>query len=571
MQTLDRNMAPDHAGKASRVDQGLDEKLSAGADTIELAEGLDYETTSELPHPGTALDVVPAKPASAAAAWPSESDPGSGTASGGSLRERYIIEQRLGNGGTGEIFRALDLQHDCATGAGPHVAIKLLRPELRGRAQSIARLRREFRQTQALSHPNVVRFRELGCDQGTWFIAMELLTGEALGQRLRQAHPIGLPTCEALWIAAECGGALAFAHDNGVTHGDIKPDNVFVTATNEVRVLDFGTAPDTPHSPPDTETFCQIVPAATRAYASPEVLAGQRPEPRDDVFSLACMIYEMLGGRHPYGRRGSDEARDARLEIEPLPALSVEQWRALAAGLAWHREQRPAGVRELLRALAVDETTLRAQEAVPHSMRIARFEPRQRSSGARRRAIAVAAIAVLGLMTGQAGFEPRSLPKSVAPGSSTIAGVTRDNALTDKVDAAAVADHATLISPQIVARARPLTQSGPVSFESASMVVSRHTVMAAIPVRRLDSGGRSARINWRAIDGSAVAGRDYSGPKSGVARFVEGHTFGMIYVPIVNDSQAAGDKSFTVELTRASPGASLGSTRRIIVTIQGGG
>jgi hypothetical protein len=204
-------------------------------------------------------------------------------------------------------------------------------------------------------------------------------------------------------------------------------------------------------------------------------------------------------------------------------------------------------------------------------MRIARFELRRRSGGARRRAIAVAAIAVLGLMTGQAGFEPRSPPNSVTPGSSTIAGVTRDNALTDKVDAAAVADHATAISPQIVTRARPLTQSGPVSFESASMVVSRHTVMAAIPVRRLDSGGRSARINWRAIDGSAVAGRDYSGPKSGVARFVEGHTFGMIYVPIVNDSQAAGDKSFTVELTGASPGASLGSTRRIIVTIQGGG
>ncbi|MGH8129894.1 MAG: serine/threonine-protein kinase, partial [Steroidobacteraceae bacterium] len=271
------------------------------------------------------------------------------------LRDRYVLEQQLGNGGTAVIFRAVDLRRDGMAAEGRRVAIKMLRPELRDRPQSVARLQREFRQTQTLTHPNVVRFHDLDCDRGTWFIVMELLSGEALGPRLRRVAPDCLPREETIEIAAATAEALAFAHDHGVTHGDVKPDNIFVTAIGKVRVLDFGVAPESAtqslfgsRASPDS-----VVAAATRAYASPEVLEGQDPEPRDDVFSLACVIYEMLAGRHPYGRRGADTARDSRLMIEPPACLAPPQWLALAAGLAWRREHRP-DVRELMRALTAD-------------------------------------------------------------------------------------------------------------------------------------------------------------------------------------------------------------------------
>ena len=169
------------------------------------------------------------------------------------------------------------------------------------------------------------------------------------------SHPAGLPTTEALHIAMACGEALAHAHAHGVTHGDVKPDNVFLTVSGEVRMLDFGVAPDSVESPlPEDRAVADPVQgAATRAYASPEVLSGQSPEPSDDVFSMACVIYEMLAGKHPYGRRGADEALAEGLELDRLPGISAQQWRALASSLAWQRADRPE-IRDLLRLLCSD-------------------------------------------------------------------------------------------------------------------------------------------------------------------------------------------------------------------------
>ncbi|MGH8130792.1 MAG: Calx-beta domain-containing protein, partial [Steroidobacteraceae bacterium] len=115
--------------------------------------------------------------------------------------------------------------------------------------------------------------------------------------------------------------------------------------------------------------------------------------------------------------------------------------------------------------------------------------------------------------------------------------------------------------------AGPPLRPGLVVFDTASMVVSERAVVAAIPVRHFNRAGRGVEVGWRAIDGTAVAGRDYGGPQTGLAKFAEGHTFRIIYVPIVSDVRAAGDRSFTVELTGTSDGASLGVTRSVVVTI----
>jgi serine/threonine protein kinase len=210
----------------------------ASNDTFELTEEFDCDVTSELPLADRASG-----PAQTPATRIAPMAPAAAVAAGSVFCERYLLDQPLGNGGTSLISRARDLWREEADGSDPYLAIKRLRPELRDRPGSIARLRREFQQTRSLVHPNIVRFYDFDCDRGTWFIAMECLSGEALGQRLRRTEQTGLPPREALRIANACGAALGFAHDQGVTHGDVKPDNVFVTAGNEVRVLDFGAAP----------------------------------------------------------------------------------------------------------------------------------------------------------------------------------------------------------------------------------------------------------------------------------------------------------------------------------------
>lgn len=515
------------------------------------------------------------------------------------VADRYLLEGRLGTGGTANVLKARDLHGHGGQLDGGHIAIKMLRPELRFRAPSIARLQREFRQTRLVGHPNVVRQFGIGCDRGSWFIAMELLNGEPLGRRLRDQRPNGLPLPEALKIAAACGDVLACAHDKGVTHGDVKPDNVFVTERG-VRMIDFGAAPS-PRGSAAEPPAATVAPAATRPYASPEVLAGLKPEPRDDVFSLACVIYEMLAGRHPYSRLGADEARDLGLRIEPIAGLSPEQSRALSAGLAWVRDARPANVRELLGKLtpqgraepvAEEARTVpqkpRPRPALPVVVpatplplkplpeRLSAKPPRVRLAAASWRPSLLhprfrpifglgALVILMGLFAvfGQGWLSPAPPPPAIAA-AAPAAPAPR------AVEPVPVASEPAAPPAPVAQAAAPAPALPQASFKETEMVVSRGTVSAAIPIR-LEPGAARARVAWRTIDGSAVAGRDYGGPTSGVAQFQERQTDRILYVPIVTDAAADADRSFTVELTGARSGARLGSPRRLTVTIRSEG
>jgi len=562
---------------ALRVDQPVcEDEPPEPIEVVDPTEDLANDITSELPGPGARLRVVPPHAIDSGNVVANDDTAGIAMviARGTMLRDRYILGQPLGYGGTSVVMRAQDLRRAGTADQGADVAIKLLRPEFRDRPDCIARLRREFHQTQSVAHPNVVRFYDLDCDRETWFIAMELLVGETLGRRLRRECPPGLPVEEALRFAAACGDALAFAHDHGVTHGDVKPDNVFVTATGDVRMLDFGVAPDTARhpTPGDDAIADTVVAAATRAYASPEVMSGQVPEPRDDVFSLSCVIYEMVAGRHPYGRRGAGEARDSGLEIERLPDLSIQQWDVLAAGLAWHREQRPE-VRELLRGLSRDVPDLApVQEVAALPVRIVQGQLMRRSSRKWRIPAAIGLAVVLGVLIGRFAFDSQNDPQAERLSTQVTANTT---AVVSSAGISAVSGaEPPATMPQLAAPstvpvpAKEPPPPGLIAFDAGSMVVSKRAVVAPVPLRHFSRAERSVTVAWRVLDGTAVAGRDYGGPQSGVARFSEGHTFRMIYVPILRNAGATGDRSFTVELADASAGASLGMTRRIVVTIQ---
>jgi serine/threonine protein kinase len=173
---------------------------------------------------------------------------------------------------------------------------------------------------------------------------MELLEGESLAKRLDQRRQRPLARLHALPLIEGLCRGLAHIHAAGLVHGDIKPGNLFVTVDERVKIIDFGVARDLQSPAPATP------PGHTAEYASCEVLAGEPPEPADDVFSAACVAYRLLAGQRPFGNRTALEAEAAGLRPAPIDSLAGSQWRALDQALAFRRADRPADVATFLSA-----------------------------------------------------------------------------------------------------------------------------------------------------------------------------------------------------------------------------
>jgi serine/threonine protein kinase len=269
---------------------------------------------------------------------------------GSVLRRRYRLENILGQGETGRVFQALDEYRLEIPQGGQKLAIKVLHTSVTKRAELLTQLRREFQQLQLLSHPNILRVFEFDRDGPVVFFTMELLNGPLLSRVLQARKLIPLERPQALAIVRDIGAAIGYAHSRGVVHGSINPQNIFITIPGEVRVLDFAAAHRSSRrsSTPDHE---MTMPFATSAYASCQVLEGERPDARDDVFALACIAYLLLSGEHPFSKKTAIEARQARLSPRRPPKLTNRQWHAIRAGLRWEREDRPANVQEWLERL----------------------------------------------------------------------------------------------------------------------------------------------------------------------------------------------------------------------------
>ena len=555
-------------------------KIDAPAiDVTDPTEDLAEEMTAEL---APSIPMLAEPPAPRATWVPAATGNSLSAATGIVLRERYVLEAPLGTGGMATVFRAVDLRRDAGSPEGRRVAVKLLRPELRDRPQCVARLQREFRQTHAVAHPNVVRFHDLDCDGGTWFIVMELLSGETLGPRLRRVAPSGMPQAEALAIAAAVGGALAHAHARGVTHGDVKPDNIYLPASGPPRLLDFGVAPEMPAADVINGHEPRPSAAATRAYASPEVLGGEDPLPADDVFSLACVTYEMLSGLHPYRRLSRDVA--ARTAAAPAPIASLDTGRAdaLSTALDLKRAARPT-MPEFLAALRGDRRTVVATSTPAAALPtvatrvladIVPAEPPRSRALLWGALVAALAIALgIGILIGRGEPEapPPVLPAATPPIEALAPAVpaTDEMRRSDSIGqvAASIEPASDVAKPP--AKPAPGAQAGLVSFDSPMMIVSKRAVVAAIPLRHFSHVRRAVRVTWRVVDGTARAGSDYGGPATGVENFVEGNTFRIVYVPILTGARSTLDRSFAVELTGVSPGTKLGPTQRVEVMILG--
>ncbi|HET7380932.1 MAG TPA: serine/threonine-protein kinase, partial [Gaiellales bacterium] len=275
------------------------------------------------------------------------------------LRDRYTIEAELGRGGMATVYRSRDLKHD------RDVAVKVLRPEL---AEALGRERfvREVKLAAKLQHPNILSVFDSGEADGLLYYVMPLVEGESLRHRLLREGQ--LPIDEALRIGREVAEALAYAHSHGVIHRDIKPDNILLSGGHAI-VADFGIARAITAAGADAVTSTGIT-VGTPGYMSPEQGSGARAvDPRSDVYSLGCVLYEMLAGVPPFtgpnaqvilARHSLDAVPPLRTARDTVPA-SVES--AIMRALAKSPADRFPTAEQLARALSGEPAA--ALPAVP--------------------------------------------------------------------------------------------------------------------------------------------------------------------------------------------------------------
>jgi len=247
---------------------------------------------------------------------------------GDTLNGRFVLEECLGVGGMGTVFKALDLRKLEASDRRPYVAIKVLNLQFRGNPKSLIALQREARKAQTLAHRNIVTVYDFDRDGSVVYLTMEYLSGQPLSRILRNPNFKGMPFAEVVPIFRGMANALAYAHERGFVHCDFKPANVFLTDTAEVKVIDFGIA--RVFQRPEEETEATIfdpgsLGALTPAYASPEMLEHREPDPRDDVYALGCITYELLTGKHPFDRVPATQARSAGMKPQRPEDLGGKQ------------------------------------------------------------------------------------------------------------------------------------------------------------------------------------------------------------------------------------------------------
>ncbi len=270
----------------------------------------------------------------------------------GQVLGHYRIVEQIGAGGMGVVYRAHDEQLD------RDVALKVLPTGTLADDAARKQFRKEALALAKLSHPNIATVFEFSSQGGVDFLAMELIPGKPLSERL---HGVAMPQPEIVRLATQLAEGLAAAHDQGVIHRDLKPANLFVTPDGRLKILDFGLAKHSPTASAadvtrsltvDTSTVSGTVP-----YMSPEQLRGLPVDPRSDIYAAGAVLHEMATGRRAFPQTQTAELMGAILYESPLPARSVNRYVSpgfesiVSKSLAKDPSQRYQSARELRVAL----------------------------------------------------------------------------------------------------------------------------------------------------------------------------------------------------------------------------
>ena len=433
----------------------------------------------------------------------------------GSRLGPFEIVVPLGAGGMGEVYLARD------TRIGREVALKVLSTGVAADLQTVARFGREAHLLAQLNHPNIAALYELDEDGPTRFLVLEYVPGETLAERIRRGRP---PVREALETARQMAVALEAAHAGGIIHRDLKPANVKVTPEGRVKLLDFGLAKalegeSSPAAPPDgisaADTHEGLV-VGTAAYMSPEQARGLTLDPRTDLWSFGCVLFELLTGRQAFSGSSISDVLASILVREP-------DWDALP-------DDTPAGARLLLqRCLNKDaahrpaaaglvaaeiEGILSGRSAAAETMalhgsgRPRRYRRFQRTALVALALLAVAALAVAALT---AGFRGRGRPVADRPApDAKVLAVLPFRDLTGRADGPLVADGlAETVSAQL-ARASGLQVLTPLvtaPFRDDADGARLVSQLGATLVLRgsVQRSGELVRVSWLVVAGAGGA------------------------------------------------------------------
>lgn len=265
------------------------------------------------------------------------------------LRDRFILENELGRGGMGIVYRAIDRRRLEAGARQPYVAIKMLNLSFASHPDALRALEAETRRTQDLADPRITTVYDFDRDGTHAFIVMELLEGVGLDRLLRE-EPTFCGSEDAQRVLRDLMEALAFTHSRGAIHADLKPGNLFLCADGRLKVLDFGISAVAGQNALEEAPINGLTPS----YACPERNEGGPPSASDDVYALGCLVHLLLTGRHPYDRMSGSEAKAAGIAPYELPMLPPAARRAVNAALSFDEAQRPADAGAFLAAFTAE-------------------------------------------------------------------------------------------------------------------------------------------------------------------------------------------------------------------------
>lgn len=332
--------------------------ITTGNSTQAPLSGIDFDLTGEASSPasGSSWPSTGGQTGQTGTGWsqPSSAAP-TRIAPGAVLRGRFQLDEVLGVGGMGSVYLGRDLIKVRAKDKQPRIALKVLNEDFKQHPDSFIALQREASRQQKLAHPNIATVYDFDqTEDGLAFLVMELLEGQPLNDFIKKVVKPkgGLPFADAYPMVQGLGAALVYAHERNIVHSDFKPGNCFITKDGQMKVLDFGIARAV-KNPGAAEGETTIfdpgkLGALTPAYASVEMLEGEEPDTRDDIYALACVAYELLTGKHPFNKIPANKARDSGLRPEPIKSLTRKQWRGLERGLGFTRDQRSQTTQQFL-------------------------------------------------------------------------------------------------------------------------------------------------------------------------------------------------------------------------------